>query len=171
MSKLVILIGVFFLGGCLVRTYTTEKPRVDTDIQGNRGYLVGSGSLEQPDSIPNKTRKVKVIEIELGSHTPKEYKTKEEEPQNSSFEPTHLDYNEDIEEQDVVTPDELVMQEKKENIYEYYSVQKNDTLQKISQKFYGSTKKWKFIYDENKDILKSPDSIYPGQTIKIPSLK
>ncbi|MCX7662077.1 MAG: LysM peptidoglycan-binding domain-containing protein, partial [Candidatus Omnitrophica bacterium] len=43
-----------------------------------------------------------------------------------------------------------------------------DTLQKISLKFYGTTKKWKRIFNANKDIIKSPDKIYPGQVINIP---
>jgi nucleoid-associated protein YgaU len=49
-----------------------------------------------------------------------------------------------------------------------YTVQKGDTLQKISKKFYGTTKKWKKIYEANTAVLKGPDKVYPGQTINIP---
>ncbi|OGX17785.1 MAG: hypothetical protein A3K83_06695 [Omnitrophica WOR_2 bacterium RBG_13_44_8b] len=49
-----------------------------------------------------------------------------------------------------------------------YTVQKGDTLQKISQKTFGTTKKWMKIYDANRDVLKGPNQIYPGQVIKIP---
>jgi nucleoid-associated protein YgaU len=49
-----------------------------------------------------------------------------------------------------------------------YTVQKGDTLQKISKKFYGTTKKWTKIYEANKDIIKGPNKIYPGQAINIP---
>ena len=52
--------------------------------------------------------------------------------------------------------------------YKYYTVQKNDTLQKISHKFYGTTRKWGLIYKNNKGIIKSPDKVYPGLRIKIP---
>ncbi|MCM8781059.1 MAG: LysM peptidoglycan-binding domain-containing protein, partial [Candidatus Omnitrophica bacterium] len=52
--------------------------------------------------------------------------------------------------------------------FERYTVQPQDTLQKISQKFYGTTKKWNKIYEANKDTLKSPDKIYPGQILEIP---
>jgi nucleoid-associated protein YgaU len=45
---------------------------------------------------------------------------------------------------------------------------KGDTLQKISKKFYGKTNKWNRIYEANKDKLKSPNKIYPGQVIDIP---
>ena len=53
--------------------------------------------------------------------------------------------------------------------FESYTVGKNDTLQKISMKFYGTTKKWMKIYDANKDVLHSPNKLYAGQTLKIPS--
>jgi len=51
---------------------------------------------------------------------------------------------------------------------EKYTVQKGDTLQKISKKFYGTTKKWQKIYAANQDTLKGPNKIYPGQTIDVP---
>ena len=49
-----------------------------------------------------------------------------------------------------------------------YVVQKGDTLQKISDKMYGTTKRWKEIYEANKAVLKSPDFITPGQENTIP---
>ena len=52
--------------------------------------------------------------------------------------------------------------------FQKYTVEKNDTLQKISQKFYGTTKKWMRIYEANKDVLKTPDRVYPGQVLNIP---
>ncbi|MEI6631878.1 MAG: LysM peptidoglycan-binding domain-containing protein, partial [bacterium] len=51
---------------------------------------------------------------------------------------------------------------------EKYTVGKNDTLQKISKEFYGTTKKWLKIYEANKALLKGPDKIYPGQVLSIP---
>jgi len=44
-----------------------------------------------------------------------------------------------------------------------YTVGKNDTLQKISTKFYGTSKKWMKIYEANKDVLKGPNKVYPGR--------
>jgi nucleoid-associated protein YgaU len=52
---------------------------------------------------------------------------------------------------------------------EKYTVAKNDTLQKISKKFYGTTKRWMKIYDANKDVLRAPDKLYPGQVLNIPA--
>jgi nucleoid-associated protein YgaU len=53
--------------------------------------------------------------------------------------------------------------------FEKYTVAKNDTLQKISNKFYGTTKRWTKIYDANKDVLRGPDKLYPGQVLNIPA--
>lgn len=49
-----------------------------------------------------------------------------------------------------------------------YKVKKGQTLQDISKDVYGTTKKWKKIYEANKDKLKSPDKVYAGQVLNIP---
>ena len=57
---------------------------------------------------------------------------------------------------------------KKINLVTKYKVKKGQTLQEISKEIYGTTKKWKKIYEANKDKLKSPDKIYAGQILNIP---
>lgn len=49
-----------------------------------------------------------------------------------------------------------------------YTVVKGDSLSKIAKQFYGNATEWKRIYEANKDVIKNPDLIYPGQTFKIP---
>lgn len=49
-----------------------------------------------------------------------------------------------------------------------YTVVKGDSLSKIAKRFYGSAGQWKKIYEANKDSIKNPDLIYPGQTFRIP---
>jgi nucleoid-associated protein YgaU len=51
-----------------------------------------------------------------------------------------------------------------------YTVQKDDTLQKISKKIYGSYGKWYKIYEANKDKIKNPNILKPGMVLTIPSL-
>jgi nucleoid-associated protein YgaU len=46
-----------------------------------------------------------------------------------------------------------------------YTVVSGDNLTKIGEK-YGVT--WQQIFEANKDILKDPDKIFPGQELKIP---
>ncbi|HET9325829.1 MAG TPA: LysM peptidoglycan-binding domain-containing protein [Candidatus Eisenbacteria bacterium] len=49
-----------------------------------------------------------------------------------------------------------------------YTVQKGDTLSRIAEQFYGTAAKWRLIYEANRDLIKDPDLIYPGQTFTIP---
>ena len=49
-----------------------------------------------------------------------------------------------------------------------YTVVAGDSLSKIAKKFYGDANKWKKIFEANKDQIKNPDLIKPGQTFKIP---
>jgi nucleoid-associated protein YgaU len=49
-----------------------------------------------------------------------------------------------------------------------YTIAKGDSLSKIAKRFYGDAKLWKKIHEANKDIIKNPDLIHPGQVIKIP---
>lgn len=51
-----------------------------------------------------------------------------------------------------------------------YTVQKNDTLEKIAKKVYGDTKRWPKIYKANRDVIKNPNKLYPGQRLTIPAL-
>jgi nucleoid-associated protein YgaU len=49
-----------------------------------------------------------------------------------------------------------------------YTVVKGDSLSKIAKRVYGSANQWKKIYEANKDTIKNPDLIYPGQVINLP---
>lgn len=50
-----------------------------------------------------------------------------------------------------------------------YTVKKGDTLQKISQKFYGTTRNWQRIFQANRKVLKdNPDRIAEGMKLVIP---
>jgi nucleoid-associated protein YgaU len=49
-----------------------------------------------------------------------------------------------------------------------YTVVAGDNLSKIAKKFYGDAAKWKSIFEANRDTVKNPDLIHPGQVLKIP---
>lgn len=49
-----------------------------------------------------------------------------------------------------------------------YTVVAGDSLSKIAKQFFGDANQWKRIFDANRDIIKNPDLIHPGQTLKIP---
>ena len=49
-----------------------------------------------------------------------------------------------------------------------YTVQKGDSLSRIAQQQYGDGKKWRAIFEANRDQITNPDLIHPGQVLKIP---
>jgi nucleoid-associated protein YgaU len=49
-----------------------------------------------------------------------------------------------------------------------YIVVKGDSLSKIAKREYGDANKWRTIYEANRDLIKDPDLIYPGQSLRIP---
>lgn len=51
-----------------------------------------------------------------------------------------------------------------------YEVVSGDSLSKIAKREYGDMMKWKQIYEANRDIIKDPNLIYPGQKLKLPPL-
>jgi nucleoid-associated protein YgaU len=50
----------------------------------------------------------------------------------------------------------------------YVTVQKGDTLSKISKAVYGDPNRYQKIFEANRPMLKDPDKIYPGQVLRIP---
>jgi len=50
----------------------------------------------------------------------------------------------------------------------FHIVAKGETLSSISSKYYGSAGKWRKIYDNNRDIIKDPNSLRPGTKLMLP---
>jgi len=187
LHKFIIVILVMFVYGCKtsgvqVRTYFEDKKRLDQGLSGNAGYLTGSSkdTLE----LKKPTRKVYVVEVATKDKIPsgltkEERKYQKDIPQEllresrkrakKMPEPSH--------QQEIQIPsfddieDEIEGKKDKDfvstSVVEY-KVEKNDTLQKISRKFYGSYSKWPRIYENNKELIADPNHIKPGITILIP---
>lgn len=49
-----------------------------------------------------------------------------------------------------------------------YTVKSGDSLSKIAKRIYGDPDKWHRIYEANRDKIKNPDLIHPGQQFTIP---
>lgn len=57
----------------------------------------------------------------------------------------------------------------KENPYaQTHIVQKGDTLSKIADRYYGDATLYPKIFEANRDVLKDPNKIKPGQKLRIP---
>jgi len=196
---------MFFVSGCVVRTYTVERDRVDQAVYGNKGFIMGTApaATNTDTEQVKKTREIYNVEVELPSsyRTTKEekarYRNKDKELYGNrgyvsgSMTPEKEVYvsesgNEKVSSSEPVgisgasRMPQVVYNELSASTgtqmlssgsgaqNQQYVVQKGDTLQKISQKFFKTTQRWKSIYDANKNILKSPDRIRPGQKLLIP---
>lgn len=147
------------LSGCTVRTYPMTRDRVDQDLTaGNRGYLQGKAPAVTKERKTQRT--TRVVEIEMTSPV-KIDKSKREPVAEPSTYIAPLPEKRTMERAAPALVEPTVA-------FEKYTVQKGDTLQKISQKYFGTSKKWTKIYEANKDTLKAPDKIYVGQVLNIP---
>lgn len=57
-----------------------------------------------------------------------------------------------------------------ESVFAHHTVAKGETLGKIAKQYYGKPMKYVAIFEANKNILKNPDVIHPGQELVIPNL-
>lgn len=166
------LVSLFFLSGCVVRTYSVTKERLDQDLSGgNHGYLMGKAEYDEGAESRKTERTTRILELEMKpvvklwpwggkkkKPAPAPIKTQIAESRVSGYQ-NYTEKKYYSEEEELVNA---------ELSYKEYVVEKGDTLQKISQKFYGTTKNWKNIYEANSDKLKGPDQIRPGQVLNIP---
>jgi nucleoid-associated protein YgaU len=63
---------------------------------------------------------------------------------------------------------EVEGKEEKAEEPQIYVVQPGDSLSKIAKEVYGKAGRWKEIYEANKDQIKDPNLIRPGQELRIP---
>jgi nucleoid-associated protein YgaU len=68
------------------------------------------------------------------------------------------------------SPQDSTVHEQTEKIetQRFHIVRRGDTLSEISQTYYGSSAKWRKIFDANKEMIKNPDRLTPGQKLIIP---
>lgn len=166
-----------------VRHYLQDKKRVDLGMHGNAGYLQG-----RPDDVegPTKdTRKIYVVEVttddnnlddmpfgsegvvkktvvmDEGVTQTTDVRVVDSRPRVNipTFEDENQAWGMEDDEMNEITE------------FVEYTVEKTDTLQKISKKFYNSYSKWPKIYDVNRDVIKDPNFLKPGTVIKIPDIR
>ena len=53
---------------------------------------------------------------------------------------------------------------------EFYTIKSGDSLSKIAKQYYGDAMKYPMLFEANREVIKHPDKIYPGQQIRIPKL-
>ncbi len=197
-----LLLTAFLMSGCVIRTIPYEVDRVDQEIKGNRGVIMGQvPPVSEPET--RKTREMYNIEIELPMGP---VETKPEPKKKIDF---YKNGNRGYLKNNIPSENKKTTGGKGENVirlggsavsegprvlykktaqtndryrkekgsgmlvrkeHSTYLVRKGDTLQKISGKMYGTTKKWRKIYEANRGVLKSPKIIRAGQKLIIPEL-
>ncbi len=189
--SVVVVLAVLAAGcGVKAQTYVMTKDRVDQDQSGNAGCLAGK-CAPQPEP-EKKTRKVYVLEVskpvaesQVKKIVQEETKAAAAEPQAEVAKDQPVETRSAPQQRAIVIPpieDEPVAVEKPAAAQpasakavtgpkeaQSYTVLKDDTLQKIAKKFYGSYSQWIKIYDANKDKLKNPNFVRPGTVITIPA--
>ncbi len=165
MQGFIITILTMILAGCGVQAkrYVEVRERLDQQMVGNAGYLSGTpkeaqlpeevtasepkrtytssyDSIQEPAVEPAPSRRIILPDFDEPSSAPAEEHASDSASSVSGDLPTD------------------------------YTIEKNDTLQKISKKFYGTYSKWTKIYDTNKERIPDPNRIKPGVTITIPAI-
>ena len=64
--------------------------------------------------------------------------------------------------------DEAAAEDSAEEETEFYTIVSGDTLSKLAKRYYGDAGKYQVIFEANREVIKHPDKIYVGQTIRIP---
>lgn len=169
-KKFLLLLMIVFATGCglQARTYVMTKERVGIEKgSGNAGYLSGTPQYVEPQK---KTRQVYVLEI---TKPVPESEVKKIEQAATSATPgvggvTPAPTKVPGPAAPVSVPVEKVPAVEQPVAATTYTVQKDDTLQKIAKKFYGSYGKWVKIYEANKKKIKNPNYLRPGTVLTIP---
>jgi len=171
---------VIFAAGCGLetRTYVMTKDRVGLDqSSGNSGCVVGKCP---PAPAPTKTTR-KVYVLEITKPVPESEVQKIEQTAvnaiTESVETPPVSNTVPAESVPAASdnfqpaPSAPAAQNGGNVQAQTYTVQKDDTLQKISKKLFGSYGKWYKIYEANKDKIKNPNILKPGTVLTIPVVK
>ena len=146
------------VAGCHAATRIVDYPRVDLDVNsgGNRGYLVGAPPAS---SGPWKSERQTVeTEVEVPAFS-----------KRAGQAPAGM--NEGVlPEGDMAEESAWNQASASHEIIGNYTVQSGDTLWSIaaSRGVYGDATKWRLLYDANRDVLKSPDRLKAGMSLRIP---
>jgi len=184
------------LPGC-VRTYSFKKERVDQELAGNRGTIMG----EVPpapirEAVPKRTvigvdveiptfaatgRKRSVTQKGETTVTTPAMPTDRElwgnrgymSPEETTSSQDTYPYKAERIEQAYIVQEEVQEIPVEKPSFTEYKVKKGDTLSTIAARsdVYGDAGKWKRIYEANKEVIKDPSRVYAGQILRIPLIE
>ena len=154
--------------GCSHRLhlYSVDQPRVDQELppgsdtehrKKTRKHLV----LEVINERDVAAKKTKEVNVSSQTYEEPETAAVKEEPTQENPEPMNFAKT---------APHPTAEPESALQLPTQYKVEKDDTLQSISKKFYHSYSKWTKIYEANKAKIADPNRIKPGIVITIPAI-
>ena len=193
-GSIILFLAIFSLAGCAtqantekkysMRGYISDEPRVDQQISGKVGNW--QNAPDAVDAPRKKTRQVYFLELtkeaeeadrtitEIEETTETETTVTSAPPVTSETPPTtpppapKQNFNLPDFDEEPAPPSAPTPSASSSGSFTEYTVEKDDTLQKISKKFYDTNNRWPQIYEANKDRIKNPNFIKPGITIRIP---
>ena len=142
MFRAILFCAFILMNGCVARTFVAEQKSADTlaaHPEGNRGYLMGKPGPDAPEAKP---RKVPTMEIELGLRPDDNPTLKKKTPPVEPYPAAAPAEAGAPLTQEPPAPATVTAPETGKE----YVIQPGDTLQKISQKLYGTTRNWHKLY-------------------------
>ena len=170
-KNLALITLVIFAAGCGLetRTYVMTKDRVGLDQNnGNGGCVVGKCP---PAPAPKETTR-KIYVLEITKPVPEsEVQKIEQTAVNAITESAETPSVSTVPAAQPQAAGPVAVANGGNMQARVYTVQKDDTLQKISKKLFGSYGKWYKIYKANKNKIKNPNILKPGTVLTIPVIK
>ena len=167
------VVSVALVSGCRSRTRVADVPRVDIELEGagNRGYLVGT---PPPLSERRTTRQMVETTIELpGAAAPLGPRStagaEESSPAGQAAGGATLEDSAGALDVPSEEPSKWAASPAPSSV-DSYKVQKGDSLWSIAAKpeVYGKATRWRDLYEANRDLLKSPNDVRAGMSLKVP---
>ena len=186
--SLCVVFSLVGMAGCVKRTKIVTKPREDQSLHGNRGYLAGTPPATERKTDAMRTyyeTEVEVPTLEVNIKLPpwrREWVDKDLSGGNRGYliggpyqrqmaKPTSAlpaSARRSSFFHSGEPPQTEGTYEEKKPTYDTYTIQKGDNLGGISMKVYGTSKRWKRIFEANQDVLKNPNRLKVGQVLRIP---
>lgn len=163
----VITIVLLLCGGAVVFIYypdlfsssqQSQEHSKDNQTEINNPHLV-TDSI--PDSISVSLQPTEVdtatVQVNLDEKSTKSIVSDESKKEITSGQPINGIYSDSI--VYVIT-----------GTQQTYTIKEGETLTKVSLRFYGTKGLWGYLMKHNKDVIKNPNNVPYGTTIKIPQL-
>jgi len=126
-----------------------KEKTIDKDLKGNQGYIRGNVVQTEPKKRKKAARSGKTKPRFWPTMLPRRVEQAEEDAGDAAED---ADYSDSA------------------PLHDIYVVKRGETLSEISARpeIYGTSRKWRKIYDANRDKLTNPNKIKSGQKLKIP---